>query len=754
MARPLKDFIVKKVEGDGNCVFRAIADQVSGDENRHDHFRNRCVSHLRAHQSEFEGFITMFNPDQLPRNRPGRHVKVPDTSTMSLAEATSVMFDAYVRQMSILRVWGDEIELRALSDTMDICIEIRDTTGGVRSIYGEAKPKRCYVIYYGAHYNSLRPRSTKEPGYVGRSWRGVGGKGIPNNVPSKSLSEKLNEDDNSSDDKGPAWYEQLLEIFDGDLDSDPDENWMPSVENMPPLRRSASTNVSDEQIVNEDKEELDKHVSKSTTTKVPTTKTLEPRQSKKRSSEAENEKPAKAQKRSHEGSPSENKISSPSKVTMTKASKKSAVGKIVNATKKRSEMLGLVGNKTSINNAAIAPSSIMGEKNLKRRHDGESCSDYPTPKRTRTESQVRTVPPRSTDMSTKRRRDDEDDEFDQSSPKIQETGPETLSQESSHSSSYNQKKANKPRILNRNPLRPISRPGTIPNYFESIRLAREEEENRVNQARARGPEPQPKRVQEDEEDAVVAPIDMPQRLQILRAACVRLVKDVWHKGRHGELRDLHRDSVSQRDKAEKGMIPRIPGRQDEEDFVKFAPAPAPTPKWWDLTLTPVVDPPSPIIGEAAAPVTVEPNVEEFPPPPPKKLTRKITLKEYTARMKARKAQKEASSEKLETRAPQGDGVKVGNNTSKSAKTPESHASPSQALSRPSKDTANHFLSMLDDVLIANKTSNEAVVAQGEQHRQPVTDSTISAVEVEGTKTHQGSTTAFSNKHPKEGSLKT
>ena len=47
---------VVDVDGDGNCLFRAVAHQMYLDESRHLEVRQRCVDHMMSHRARFKMF--------------------------------------------------------------------------------------------------------------------------------------------------------------------------------------------------------------------------------------------------------------------------------------------------------------------------------------------------------------------------------------------------------------------------------------------------------------------------------------------------------------------------------------------------------------------------------------------------------------------------------------------------------------------------------------------------------------------------
>ena len=48
---------VVEVDGDGNCLFRAIADQIEGYEDLHEAFRADCVEYIENNKEHYKMFL-------------------------------------------------------------------------------------------------------------------------------------------------------------------------------------------------------------------------------------------------------------------------------------------------------------------------------------------------------------------------------------------------------------------------------------------------------------------------------------------------------------------------------------------------------------------------------------------------------------------------------------------------------------------------------------------------------------------------
>ena len=89
-------FFIKKMEGDGNCMFRAVSDQVYGNEDFHNIIREKCMDYLLIEREFFSQFV----------------------------EGGDKEFDNYINMKRKFGVWGDDVELQAISELYNRPIEI------------------------------------------------------------------------------------------------------------------------------------------------------------------------------------------------------------------------------------------------------------------------------------------------------------------------------------------------------------------------------------------------------------------------------------------------------------------------------------------------------------------------------------------------------------------------------------------------------------------------------------------------------
>ncbi|XP_071910551.1 OVARIAN TUMOR DOMAIN-containing deubiquitinating enzyme 12 isoform X2 [Coffea arabica] len=83
----LYDLVEHKVQGDGNCQFRALSDQVYRTPEHHESVRQQVVSQLQAHPEMYEGYVPM-------------------------------EYSEYINRMSKNGEWGDHVTLQAAADML------------------------------------------------------------------------------------------------------------------------------------------------------------------------------------------------------------------------------------------------------------------------------------------------------------------------------------------------------------------------------------------------------------------------------------------------------------------------------------------------------------------------------------------------------------------------------------------------------------------------------------------------------------
>lgn len=126
----LLDLKVVPVTADGNCFFRAVAEQLEGDEEQHSKYRKMVVDYLEEHREDFEPFVE-----------------------------DDVSFDDYLKTMREESTWAGHMEIQATSlvTRTNICIhQLKTPRWHIRN-FNTADTKTLHLSYHdGEHYNSVR----------------------------------------------------------------------------------------------------------------------------------------------------------------------------------------------------------------------------------------------------------------------------------------------------------------------------------------------------------------------------------------------------------------------------------------------------------------------------------------------------------------------------------------------------------------------------------------------------------------------
>ncbi|KAK9678517.1 hypothetical protein RND81_11G217000 [Saponaria officinalis] len=119
-----------QVTADGNCFFRALADQLEGNEELHEKYRNMVVQYIMKNRELFEPFIE----DDVP-------------------------FEKYCQSMEKDGTWAGNMELQAASlvTRNNICIHLHMSPRWYIQNFNSHGASMIHLSYHdGEHYNSVR----------------------------------------------------------------------------------------------------------------------------------------------------------------------------------------------------------------------------------------------------------------------------------------------------------------------------------------------------------------------------------------------------------------------------------------------------------------------------------------------------------------------------------------------------------------------------------------------------------------------
>jgi len=121
--------MIKDVAGDGNCLFRAMADQFTGEPNTHATYRKQICDYIFYNRQDFEPFIEDDEP-----------------------------FDAYLTRMRRNATWGGHLEIQACTMLYQVNITIHQLNQPRwdLSFPGHSMKTIHFSYHQGQHYSSVR----------------------------------------------------------------------------------------------------------------------------------------------------------------------------------------------------------------------------------------------------------------------------------------------------------------------------------------------------------------------------------------------------------------------------------------------------------------------------------------------------------------------------------------------------------------------------------------------------------------------
>ncbi len=127
-------YYIREVEGDGNCLFRSVCEQLEGNENDYQKYRDICIDYMKSNKEEFQPFIE-------------------DDQTI----------DEYIEEMSKDKEWGGNLEIYSLSKALKVNFYIYIYQHPIYIVKNFDAPKYNIMLTYhdGKHYNSLRKLEEK-----------------------------------------------------------------------------------------------------------------------------------------------------------------------------------------------------------------------------------------------------------------------------------------------------------------------------------------------------------------------------------------------------------------------------------------------------------------------------------------------------------------------------------------------------------------------------------------------------------------
>ncbi len=143
---------LRDITGDGNCCFRALSDQMNGDESLHLEFRRRVCEYMQRNREEFEPFVAALIDDE----------NDDDTKKNKKTSKNMDAFDLYIKNLEKPGTYADNGVLVAFSRLYNLDINIHQLDQPIWTISGIVAKKnqpvrQLHLSYHnGEHYSSKK----------------------------------------------------------------------------------------------------------------------------------------------------------------------------------------------------------------------------------------------------------------------------------------------------------------------------------------------------------------------------------------------------------------------------------------------------------------------------------------------------------------------------------------------------------------------------------------------------------------------
>ncbi|XP_055340888.1 uncharacterized protein LOC129589971 [Paramacrobiotus metropolitanus] len=195
---------IRRMTGDGNCMFRAFGDQLEGNENNHRHYRTNIVEHITKHKEQYDTFHEL----EEEKNFDIRLKKLSKNGTFGGQECLVAFARAYNRLVFVHQ--PDEKITLQLPPNHNV---------------DPAKLKQVHLLYTGGnHYDSIRLINDASPA-AGANVYLVSEHGtiqcsadtrpnisasVPEDQGIQDASQEFDDDKNAEDDDGSGQNADLL----------------------------------------------------------------------------------------------------------------------------------------------------------------------------------------------------------------------------------------------------------------------------------------------------------------------------------------------------------------------------------------------------------------------------------------------------------------------------------------------------------------------------------------------------------------
>ncbi|KAG9241672.1 hypothetical protein BJ878DRAFT_519451 [Calycina marina] len=174
---PLLDaegYTIKRIKNDGNCLFRAMSDQIFDREEDYIAVRQAAVKQMRAESHEYTPFID-YRAKGMAELRRGeaRGSRASSQSSFSVDEPPPTdtekedIWETYLTRMAKNREWGDHLEIKAIARAYNVDVKVYIQRGVESQHLGQVvfggelgleRPITRIAFHGWRHFSSVRAR--------------------------------------------------------------------------------------------------------------------------------------------------------------------------------------------------------------------------------------------------------------------------------------------------------------------------------------------------------------------------------------------------------------------------------------------------------------------------------------------------------------------------------------------------------------------------------------------------------------------
>ncbi|KAF2755330.1 hypothetical protein EJ05DRAFT_478345 [Pseudovirgaria hyperparasitica] len=154
---------VRPIIGDGNCLFRALADQLWGDQERHPELRAQLHAYLR--DFGFDEYAVLLDDEDLVEGRHNAPRRASRRSTGS-AGSTKSIEERWARFLEVVRApraFVGQICIAAFCELWKVAVTVHNAEFSVKTPDGSTTRRHLQIAFADMHYESVHSRLPPTP---------------------------------------------------------------------------------------------------------------------------------------------------------------------------------------------------------------------------------------------------------------------------------------------------------------------------------------------------------------------------------------------------------------------------------------------------------------------------------------------------------------------------------------------------------------------------------------------------------------